>query len=187
MNPFLVSLIGCMIAMPCAAQDSRTTSSDSVNNENPIPAVKPAEGAQRLLRIKGMKAAVSDIENNRLWILNGRRSQDGDSGHPLLLQSTIEKELGILADDGTTIDSNRPHPCILDEAGYVKTIPLAVIEGYNDIMWAEIEHRYGSGTRARVERLAAVRPIKEPLPFQTEARRRDRQILLAPDVGRTNR
>jgi hypothetical protein len=149
--------------------------------------VKSADGAQQLLRIKGMKAAVSDIENNRLWILNGRRSQDGDSGHPLFLQSTIEKELGILADDGTTIDSNRPHPSILDEAEYEKTMPLAVIEGYNDIMWAEIEHRYGSGTRARVERLAAVRQIKEPLPFQIEARRRDRQILLAPDVGRTNR
>lgn len=187
MNPFLVFLIGCVTALPCVAQDARSTPSKAANKEQPFNSVKSDEGAQRSLRIKGMKAAVSDIENNRIWILNGRRSQDGDSGQPLFLQSKLEEELGILADDGTTFDSNRPHPSVLDEAGYARTMPLAVIKGYNDVMWAEIEHRYGSGTRTRIEKLAMLRPTKEPLPFQIDARRRDRQILLAPDVGRTNR
>jgi hypothetical protein len=187
MNPILVSLIGCVIVLPCVAQDAPSMQSEAANKEQPLNSVKSNEGAQRLLRIKGMKAAISDIENNRLWILNGRRSQDGDSGQPLFLQSKLEEELGIPTDDGTTFDSNRPHPSVLDEAGYAKTMPLAVIKGYNDIMWAEIEHRYGSGTRTRIEKLAMLRPTKELLPFQIEARRRDRQILLAPDVSRPNR
>ena len=111
--------------------------------------------------------------------------RNAKSGQHCSLQSTLVRELNIPADHGYSVDPEVPHPRILDQDVYALMMPLAVIRGYNDIMWAEIEHRYGAGTRKRIESLAAEPRVAEELPWQRDARRRDRLILLTPEPSRT--
>ena len=188
MHRFTALLLGWIAVIPCVAQEVRLPSSDP--SEGQLAETGDTDGdtdkaEQHALRVRGMKAAVADIENNRLWILNELRSRDGASGQPCSLQSALARELKIPADNGYSIDPQVPRPSILDQDTFALMMPLAAIRGYNDIMWAEIEHRYGDGTRKRIESLAAQPRIVEELPWQRDARRRNRLILLAPEPGRT--
>jgi hypothetical protein len=185
MHRYSALLVGCLAAIPCIAQEAQLPSSDPSQGQlTETAAVDKAE--QHALRVRGMKAAVADIENNRPWILNELRSRAGASGQSCSLQSTLARELNIPADNGFSFDPQLPRPSILDQDTFALMIPLAAIRGYNDIMWAEIEHRFGAGTRKQIESLAAEPRGMEELPWQRGARGRDRLILLAPESGRTS-
>ena len=181
---FTAALLCWIAAIPCVAQDVRLPSSKP--SEGQLAETGDADKAeQHALRVRGMKAAVADIESNRLWILSELRSRDGASGQPCSLQSTLARELNIPVDNGYAVDTKVQRPSILDQDAFALMMPLVAIRGYNDIMWAEIEHRYGAGTRKRIESLAAEPRVVEELPWQRDARQRNRLILLAPEPGRT--
>ncbi|MEQ9588052.1 MAG: hypothetical protein RJS97_08870 [Parvibaculaceae bacterium] len=180
------ALLGCIAATTSMARDVGNSASERPKRES-VDTVVPDAAQQRALRVRGMKAAIADIENNQLWILNEVRARDGLSGQACSLQLTLSRELHMPTDDGISIDPNVPHPSILDQDVYAFAMPLAVFRGYNDVMWAEIEHRHGVGTRKRIESLAAEPRVVKELPAQRDARRRNRQILLAPEPRGTTR
>ena len=176
----LVTVITAMSVGAVRADDGAQgmPASDPSRSEAAAQPAVSDKAEQHALRVRGMKAAVADIENNQLWILNEVRARSAARGQPCSLQSTLARELHMSTDDGISIDPNVPHPSILDQDVYMLVMPLAVIRGYNDIMWVEIEHRYGAGTRKRIESLAAEPRVVEELPWQRELNRRNRQILV---------
>ena len=74
MNCLPAFLLGSIAATTCIAQEVRMPPSDPSKGEAPAIAVSD-EAEQHALRVRGMKAAVADIETNQLWILNEVRAQ----------------------------------------------------------------------------------------------------------------
>ena len=150
MSRLPIILLGCFVATTGSAQDVKQPAREQPESVTGDSAVSET-AKKHALRVRGMRAAIADIERNQLWILNEVRARVDPSGQSCSLQLTLARELHIATDYGNSTYSNVPHPSILDQDVYAIVMPLAVIRGYNDVMWAEIEHRYGAGTRKRIQ------------------------------------
>lgn len=85
-------------------------------------------------RLKGMKAAIADIEAGKLIL---KWPPLPDSIEVVDYKALLKKECGVESK-------------VLDQSEWLKGG-----EGYNDVMAAEIEYRFGKGTLERLKKKAA--------------------------------
>lgn len=90
-------------------------------------------------RLKGMKAAVADLAAGKLSL---RYPPAHDEAVPVEYKKLLKKDCGVEAE-------------VVGKAGLE-------MGGYNDVMEAEIEHRFGKGTLARLRKAAVVVPRRLP-------------------------
>jgi hypothetical protein len=101
--------------------------------------------------VRGMNAAVADIAVGRIWVLFSARACSCPSDSESALQMALKAELSV-SPDYELIDGQWPS---IPGKQYSSFVSHAALNGYNDVMWDEIEHRYGKGTRQRVEKRAS--------------------------------
>ncbi len=75
MHRLAAFLLGWITAATCIAQEIGMPASDPSKCEAAAQPAVSDKAEQHALRVRGMKAAVADIENNQLWILNEVRAQ----------------------------------------------------------------------------------------------------------------
>ena len=138
-----------VVGMLCVSTNVLVRASDTTIQESG-DAVLAQRAQESLERVRGMKAAVSDIAENRIWVLSAARACLCPSDSESALQLALKAELQV-SPDYELIDDRWPS---IVEKRYIPFVSHAALKGYNDVMWAELEHRFGNGTRQRVEKRA---------------------------------
>lgn len=140
-------IVVCVI---CDSTSFRGLAADTtVQDDN--KAVIEKQKADSVDRVRGMKAAVSDIAEGRIWVLSQARACLCPSDSESALQLALKAELKV-SPDYELIDGRWPS---IVEKQHILFVSHAALKGYNDVMWTEIEHRNGKGTRQRVEKRAS--------------------------------
>ena len=138
-----------LIGVICASVSFREAGAKATVQEND-KAEKEKQKADSIERVRGMKAAVSDIAENRIWVLSAARACLCPSDAESAMQLALKSELNI-SPDYELIEGHWPN---IVENQYMPFVSHAALKGYNDVMWTEIEHRHGKGARQRVEKRA---------------------------------
>ncbi len=134
----------------CAFTSFRELAADTTVNDDDNAVIENQQ-ADSVERVRGMKAAVSDIAEGRIWVLSAARACLCPSDSESSLQLALKAELKV-SPDYELIDGRWPS---IVEKQYMPFVSHAALNGYNDVMWAEIEHRHGKGARQRVEKRAS--------------------------------
>lgn len=114
------------------------------------PQEKPEKPKTEAARLKGMRAAVADLELGVLKQKGFTRAQSPASTEYVRL---LQKEYGVAVET------------LAKKAEEASKDDQAEIQGYNDLMRAEIEHRFGDGAIVKLQ----VRAISNDPPFKAEA------------------
>lgn len=140
-------IVVCVI---CASTSFHGPGADTTVQDDNKAAIEKQK-AESVDRVRGMKAAVSDIAEGRIWVLSAARACSCPSDAESALQLALKAELKISA-DYELIDGRWPS---IVEKQYIPFVSHAALKGYNDVMWTEIEHRHGKEARQRVEKRAS--------------------------------
>ena len=142
---FLIAV--CIICAPAIFHELATDATAQDDNK----AVIEKRNTDSEERVRGMKAPVSDIAEGRVWVLSEARGCLCPSDSESALQLALKAELKVPS-DYEFIDGHWPG---ILEKQHLPFVSHAALKGYSDVMWTEIEHQHGKGTRQRVEKRAS--------------------------------